>query len=108
MLVAPKTQNKLFTKVSKEVLLGPSGIICIPLALLLEISDWFLDFFHVIFPGSWETIAGPVKTALDLGYAFLSAILLKVPLLSNLLPFLIERAPFLSTILPTWLIRILL
>lgn len=108
MVTAPKKESKFFAKIPKEALLGPAGIFCVPLAILLEILDWIFDFFHMIYPGSWETIAGPVKTFLDLSYGIFSAHTLQIPLLSNVWPFLIERVPFLSTILPTWVLRIFL
>ena len=108
MPVAPKTQSRFFTKVPKTALLEPGGMIGVLLACFIEISDWFLDLFHLIRPGQWEVVVFPLKTYIDLVFAIFSAFLFGIPISSNILPFLIERIPFLSTILPTWILRILI
>jgi len=108
MFVESKAQSKFFTKIPKTNLLGPGGMIGVFLAVFVETSDWFLDLFHLMRPGQWEAAVFPLKTFIDLVYAIFSAFLFGVPISSNIVPFLIERIPILSTILPTWVLRILI
>ncbi len=108
MAEAPTKKSRFFAKIPKSVFLRPEGMIILFLACFLELSDWIFDIFHFIYPGTWENFVSPIKTMLDLSFAFFSALLLKVSILSNLFPFLIERVPILSTILPTWVLRLIL
>jgi hypothetical protein len=103
-----KKQSRFFQKVSKDVLTSPGGMVCLFLAAFLEVLDWVLDVFHFVYPFKWEAAVAIPKAILDFIFAIFSAPLLRVSVLSNLLPFLFERIPFLSTIVPTWIIRILL
>lgn len=102
-----KKSSPFFKKIPKTALLTPGGMICLFVALIIEFLDYLFDIFgYFLFGGASEVISGPIKTIIDLFYAFLSAFLLGIPLWSNLLPFLIERIPLVGTILPTWVIRL--
>jgi hypothetical protein len=105
-----KSPSPFFRKIPKRALLTPAGMICLVLAVTIELFDYLLDticFF--LFKGmAYEVVTGPIKTFIDFFYAVFSALLLGVPILSNLLPFLIERIPVLGTILPAWVLRLFL
>jgi len=101
-----KKRGRFFQKIPKEALTSPGGMVCVFLAIFLEILDWILDAFHFVYPFKWEAAVALPKAILDFIFAIFSALLLGVSVRSNLLPFLIERIPFLGTILPTWIIRL--
>ncbi|GEM_PF-6295177 len=105
-----KGESRFFRKIPLKNLLTPPGMICLFLAVTIELFDYLLDtigFF--LFGGlAHELVTGPLRTFIDFLYGLLSAGLLGVPILSNLLPFLIERIPILGTFLPTWVLRFFL
>lgn len=103
-----KKGSRFFAKVPKPALGRPEGMMLLFIACFLEVLDWIFDIFNLVFPGQWENVVSPIKTMIDFFFAFFSAVLLKLPILSNFLPFLIERIPLLSTILPTWVLRLIL
>jgi hypothetical protein len=103
-----KKQSRFSQKVPEEAFTSPGEMVCLFIACFIESLDWIFDFGHLIYLGSWETVVAFPKVVLDLAFALMSAFLLGISPWSNLLPFLIERIPFLSTISPTWVIRILI
>jgi uncharacterized protein YacL len=83
-------------KDSKEFLHSAGGIILIILAILIEGLDLIpLPFLDQI-----------VELPLEIIFIFLYKTIANVPLSSCILPFLIERIPIISDLLPTWLIKI--
>ncbi len=94
--VAPKKKG-WFQKIPTHVLLSPAGAVLVIFALFMEILDLIpIPFIDQI----WEL-------PLELGFILLLTILAKVPVKASLIPFIVERIPVLSDILPTWVIRLL-
>ena len=96
VLKKKKLPGKWFRRIPKEILLSPGGIVLIFVALIMEIIDW------IPLPGldclTWEMI-------LEIIFCGFLAIIAKLPFQSMIIPFIIERLPVVSDILPTWLIR---
>ncbi len=94
-----KTPGKWFQKIPKGVLFSPGGAVLIFFAGIMEIIDW------IPLPGldslTWELI-------LELIFIIFLVIIAKVSLKSLIIPFIIERLPVISDILPTWLLRMFL
>jgi len=90
-------KNSWFQKIPTRVILSPAGLVLIFYALVMEIIDLIpLPFLDQL----WEL-------PLELGFILLLAILAKMPLKASIIPFIIERIPLLSDVLPTWVIRLL-
>lgn len=98
---APATASKKsnwFQKIPSAVLLSPGGMVLIFLALLIEIIDWIpLPFIDQI-----------IELPLEIFFIVLFVIITKASFKSLIIPFLIERVPIISDILPTWLIRMIM
>ncbi len=90
-----RLKKKWFSKIPTDVLLSPGGMVLIFFALLMET----LDLIPIPFVDQlWEL-------PLELIFIFLLIKIAKVPLKTAIIPFLIERIPIISDILPTWVIR---
>ncbi len=95
---APKKKGGWFKKIPSDVLLSPRGMVLIFFALIMEIIDVIpIPFIDQL----WEL-------PLEIIFITLLIIIAKVPLKSCLIPFLIERIPVISDILPTWVMRMLM
>ncbi len=93
-ITAPKKKG-WFQKIPSDVLLSPSGMVLIFFALIMEIIDVIpIPFIDQL----WEL-------PLEIIFIILLIIIAKVPIKSCLIPFIIERIPVISDILPTWVIR---
>jgi len=93
----PKKKGGWFKKIPPGVLLSPGGMILIFFAVIMEILDLIpIPFIDQL----WEL-------PLELVFIGLLVLIAKVPLKTSLIPFLIERIPVVSDILPTWVIRML-
>ncbi len=91
-------KGRWFQKIPRNILFSPGGIILFLLAIIMELLDIFpAPFVDQI----WEL-------PLEIVFMILMAIIVKLPLMNYLIPFLIERIPVLSDILPTWVIRMLM
>ena len=92
-----KMPGKWFRKIPKDLLLSPGGMVLIFLAIIMEIIDW------IPIPGldslTWELV-------LEIIFCGFLAIIAKLPFQSMIIPFIIERLPVVSDILPTWFIRL--
>jgi hypothetical protein len=90
-------KNKgFFARVPKEILTTPGGVVLVIFAIIMEAFDLIpVPFVDQI----WETF-------LEIIYALLFKIITGLSFSSLIIPFLIERIPFLSDILPTWLLRL--
>jgi len=94
----PKKKGGWFQKIPTDVLLSPGGMILIFFALIMEIVDLIpLPVVDQLWELPFEII-----------FIVLLAIIAKVPLKTSLIPFLIERIPIISDVLPTWVIRMLM
>ncbi len=93
-----KTLGKWFQKIPREILFSPGGIVLIVFALIMEILDWIPI---PIIDNLWEL-------PLELIFIVFLAIIVKLPLQSMLIPFIIERIPMVNDIVPTWFIRMFL
>ncbi|MGB9743557.1 MAG: hypothetical protein ACPLW9_02505 [Minisyncoccales bacterium] len=89
-----------FQKIPSEVLLSPGGVILIFLALILEAVDLILPPVYYL-----DQI---IEIILEIFFMFFLVVIAEVPIKSLIIPFLIERIPVISDILPTWLIRLLM
>ena len=93
--VSAKKKGGLFKKIHANVLLSPGGLILIIFAAMMEILDLIpLPLLDQI----WEL-------PLELIFIALLCFIAKVPLKASLAPFILERIPLLSDILPTWVLR---
>jgi hypothetical protein len=95
-----KVGGKATKKISKEILFSPGGMILFFLAVLIEGLDLLpLPFFDQI-----------LEVPLEVFYFFLFKIITGVSFSECfryfLVPFLIERIPLISDILPTFLLRL--
>jgi len=95
--VAVPKKKGWFQKIPTNVLLSPAGMILIFFAIIMEIVD--LIPLPVI-DQLWEL-------PFEIVFVILLTVLAKVPLKASIIPFLIERIPMVSDILPTWVIRML-
>ena len=93
--VAPKKKGGWFQKIPTDVLLSPGGMVLFFLALLIEIIDWI----------PLPVIDQIIELPLEIMFIVLLAIIAKTSFKSLIIPFIIERIPIISDILPTWLIR---
>jgi hypothetical protein len=89
--------KSLVKKIPTEVLLSPGGIILLMWAITIEAIDF-------IIPGGGLTW----KLILDIPFIIFFVIITKASFRTLILPFLIERMPFLGDIVPTWFLRIIL
>jgi hypothetical protein len=92
----PKKKGGWFQKIPRDILLSPGGMVLVFLALLIEIIDLIIPFPFV------EQI---IELPLEIFFMVLFFSITKVSFKSCAIPFLIERIPLISDILPTWLLR---
>ena len=93
---APK-KGGWFKKIPAGVLLSPGGMVLIFFALIMELIDLIpIPFIDQL----WEL-------PLEIVFIVLLGVIAKVPLKTAVIPFLVERIPVISDILPTWVIRLL-
>jgi hypothetical protein len=86
-----------FSKIPTGVILSPAGLVLLIYAVVMEVVDLIpLPIADQI----WEL-------PLEIGFIILLGVLAKVPLKTSIIPFILERIPVLSDILPTWIIRLL-
>ncbi|MDP2966979.1 MAG: hypothetical protein Q8N87_01030 [bacterium] len=95
--VVPKKKGGWFQKIPPEILLSPGGVVLVFFALIIEIVDWIpLPVADQI----WEL-------PLEIGFIILLVIIVKdIDWKALVIPFIIERIPGISDIVPTWLIKI--
>lgn len=94
--VVPKKKGGWFKKIPHEILLSPGGVILIFLAIIIEIIDWIpLPFVDQIF-----------ELPLEIIFIVYFVYITKASLKSLIIPFIIERIPLISDIVPTWLIKL--
>lgn len=91
-----KKKGGWFQKIPRDILLSPGGMILLFLALLIEIIDFIIPLPLV------EQI---IELPLEILFIVLFLSITKVSFKSCVIPFLIERIPLISDILPTWLLR---
>jgi len=97
-VTVPKKKGGWFQKIPTGVLLSPGGMVLIFFALVMEIIDLIpLPIVDQL----WEL-------PFEIVFIALLVIIAKVPLKTSLIPFLIERIPIISDVLPTWVIRMLM
>ena len=94
--VVPKKKGGWFQKIPPEILLSPGGVVLVFFALIIEIVDWIpLPVADQI----WEL-------PLEIGFIILLVIIVKdISWKALVIPFIIERIPGISDIVPTWLIK---
>jgi len=91
-----KKQSKWRKKIPKEILNSPGGMILILAASVMELIDLIpIPFLDQL----WEL-------PLEIIFIILLVNVAKLPFQSLIIPFLIERIPGISDIVPTWLLRI--
>lgn len=92
-----KKPGKWFQKIPQEILLSPGGMILIFFALGMEIID-------LIPAGGIDTLTW--ELGLEAIFMVLLSVIAHIPFQSMVLPFIIERIPGISDVLPSWLIRL--
>lgn len=100
---APKTgkksPGKWFRKIPREVLFSPGGIILLFYAAIMELIDLIPGFGLDTL--TWEM-------ALEIIFMVLLVFIAKTPIQSMLAPFVIERVPGISDILPSWILKLIM
>jgi len=92
-----KQKGGWFQRVPRDILFSPGGIILILLAGIIEVLDWIpLPVLDQI-----------LELPLEIIFLIFFIIIVKPPIKSLIIPFILERIPVLSDILPTWLLRML-
>ena len=95
-IVQIKKEGGWLQKIPKDILPSPGGIILIFTAGIIEMIDWIpLPFVDQI----WEI-------PLEICFIILLVIIAKPSTKSLIIPFILERIPLVSDILPTWLIKL--
>jgi len=94
--VVPKKKGGWFQRVPREILLTPGGVILISLAALMEIIDFLVP---------WPIIEEVIMLPLNIFFCVGLIVIAKQSVKSLIIPFLIERIPLLSSIIPTFLIK---
>lgn len=87
--------RKWFGKVPFDMVLSPGGVILLFCALLLEITDLILP------PSVADSIL--IELIPEIGFAFMLKFIAGVPFSAQIIPIIIERIPFVSDFLPTFL-----
>jgi len=93
----PKKKGAWFQKIPHEILLSPPGVILVIFAFIIEVIDW------IPIPPPFDQI---IEIPLELFFLLYLVIITKMSFKSIIIPFIIERIPLISDILPTWLIRL--
>lgn len=94
----PAKKSGWFSKIPTDILFSPGGIILVFLAIIIEIMDLIpLPVIDQI----WEL-------PLELLFITMFVVIVKPPIKSLVIPFIIERIPFVSDILPTWFIKMIM
>jgi len=93
-----KKKGGWFQKIPTDIILSPGGILLISLAVIIEVLDLIpLPIIDQI----WEL-------PLELLFMVMLFFIAKTPLKTMILPFIIERIPFISDVLPTWFLRMIM
>jgi len=93
----PKKKGGWFQKIPTDILLSPGGMILVFLAIIIEVIDWIpLPLIDQI-----------IELPLEIMFIVLFVVITKASFKSLIIPFIIERIPLISDILPTWVIRML-
>ncbi len=94
----PVKKKGWFQKIPANVLLSPGGIILVFLAITIEILDLIpLPVIDQI----WEL-------PLEILFIVLLILIAKPSIKSLIIPFVLERIPFVSDVLPTWFLKMIL
>jgi len=91
-----KKKSGWFQKIPSDILFSPVGLILIFLAITIEVIDALIPVPFI------SQIWG---LPLEIIFIILLISTTHVSLKSCLIPFIIERIPIVSSILPTWLMR---
>ena len=94
--LAQKPKGGWFQKIPRDILFSPGGMILIFFALITEIIDFLLPL---------PIIEYLIEIPLEIIFLVLLSIIAHYPFKAMVIPFIIERIPIISDILPTWLIR---
>ena len=88
---------KAFKKIPKDVLFSPGGILLITFAALIELLDLIIPipFLDQI-----------IEIPLEIIFCILLIEIANVSISDLIIPFLIERIPGISDLVPSWLIRL--
>lgn len=89
-----KKPGKWFGKIPKEMILSPGGIILLLTAILIEVVDFLIP------PTGVDVL---IELIPEIIFAVMLTVIAGVPLVSQIVPILIERVPFVSDIVPTFL-----
>jgi len=93
-----KPGSKWFKKIPKDILLSPGGMILIFFALVLEVTDLLIP------PSLVDSLL--IEMIPELVFCAMLHFIADIPFSSQLIPFLIERIPIVSDIVPTWLLKL--
>jgi len=102
--MAPKNKTPVskksgwWKKIPPDLLLSPGGLILVILAFIIEACDLILPGVPIL-----EYI---IEIPLEIIFLFLLAKIADYPVKSMIIPFVIERIPYLSDVLPTWFLKL--
>jgi hypothetical protein len=94
--VKVKKGKKRFNRIPPEILFSPAGMVLLFMAVVTEAMD-------LMIPGSTFGI----KLITDLFFVFFLMVVARSSFKSIILPFLIERIPLLSDLIPTWIVKMI-
>ncbi len=96
---AKKKKGGFFEKIPRDILFSPGGAVLLTFSLFMEGLDWIpipiLDSF------TWELV-------LELIFIVLLVLIARVSFKGLIIPFIIERLPGISDILPSWFLKLFL
>lgn len=92
-----QSKGRWSRKIPSNILFSPGGIILFLFALVMEGLD-------PLIPGGSLTL----EIIPEVIFVVFLRVIAKVPFTASLIPFIIERLPVISDIVPTWFIRMLL
>jgi len=97
--VAPKKKKGWFQKIPTRVLFSPGGMVLVFFALIIEVIDW------IPLPLIDQIIELPLEIMFII---FFFAIVKDASWKSLVIPFIIERIPIVSDILPSFLLKMIM
>ena len=95
-----KSKRKWFKKIPKDIFFTPGGMVLAFFAVVMEILDALIP------PSGIDSLV--IELIPELFYCVLLNMIAGVSFTAMIIPLLVERITFISDVVPTWLIQLLL
>jgi len=92
-------KNQWMPKIPPGVLFSPGGMILAVFSLIIEVIDILIPV---------PVLGDLIKIPLEIMNMIIFIVVTGFPLKSLIIPFLIERIPFIGDIIPTWFLRLII